>query len=50
MIRTYDPKVQRLRGLGFADEDDPKAKPIKRGDGPLHPFYWAGFLLVGDGR
>lgn len=48
MIRGYNPQAQRLRDLKLENLDEPV--PSEREDQPLHPFYWAGFVLVGDSR
>lgn len=48
LIRGYDPTTRRLRDLNLEN----LAQPIEEPDSSelLHPFYWAGFVLVGDGR
>jgi len=47
MIRNYDPKAGKLRGLGgtqTVDAADPNATDR------LKPFYWAAWVLSGDWR
>ena len=55
MLRHYDPKDGKLRGAGPLRPVDPQrlaaaqeanVKPRE----PLAPFYWAAFVLSGDGR
>ena len=50
MIRRYDPKEGKLRGLGTVPVQVNLTKKRKRGDKPLDPFFWAAFQLSGDWR
>ena len=43
MLKRYDPKEKKLRGLDLPAES-------VNGAGPGSPFYWAGFVLSGDWR
>jgi tetratricopeptide (TPR) repeat protein/CHAT domain-containing protein len=49
VLRSYDPKAGRLRGVGgvggVAD-----AAPARSDGGRLSPYYWAAFTLSGDWR
>jgi CHAT domain-containing protein/Tfp pilus assembly protein PilF len=46
MLRSYDPRQGRLRGVGGTR---PEVAPTPAG-GQLPPFYWAAFTLSGDWR
>jgi CHAT domain-containing protein/Tfp pilus assembly protein PilF len=53
MLREYDPKAGKLRGVGALSPVDPaKLAAAEKGDRPkpLSPFYWAAFVLSGDWR
>ena len=55
MLRQYDPKEGKLRGAGVLKPVDPAklARAFEAGAKarePLAPFYWAAFVLSGDGR
>ena len=55
MLRDYDAQAGQMRGSGEFKPVVPDklahAKEVKPGQpGPLSPFYWAAFVLSGDGR
>ena len=55
MLRHYDPKDGKLRGAGVLKSVDPAKlanapEAGAKARDPLPPFYWAAFVLSGEGR